>query len=77
VELGPQGIRLNSVAPGITETDMSAGIPKEMLDGMVAQTPLGRLGRPEDIARAVAFLASDDASWITGQVLQSSGGLML
>jgi 3-oxoacyl-[acyl-carrier protein] reductase len=48
-----------------------------MLDGMIAQTPLGRLGRPEDIARAVAFLASDDASWITGQVLQSSGGLML
>ena len=77
VELGPQGIRLNSVAPGITETDMSAGVPQEMLDGMVAQTPLGRIGRPEDIARAVAFLASDDASWITGQVLQSSGGLML
>jgi NAD(P)-dependent dehydrogenase (short-subunit alcohol dehydrogenase family) len=76
-ELGPQGIRLNSVAPGITETDMSAGIPQEMLDGMIAQTPLGRLGRPEDIAKAVAFLASDDASWITGQVLQSSGGLML
>jgi len=76
-ELGPQGIRLNSVAPGITETDMSAGIPQEMLDGMIAQTPLGRLGRPEDIARAVVFLASDDASWITGQVLQSSGGLML
>jgi len=46
-------------------------------DGMVAQTPLGRLGQPEDIARAVVFLASDDASWITGQVLQSSGGLML
>ena len=76
-ELGPQGIRLNSVAPGITETDMSAGVPQEMLDGMIAQTPLGRLGRPEDIAKAVAFLASDDASWITGQVLQSSGGLML
>ena len=48
-----------------------------MLDGMIAQTPLGRIGQPEDIARAVAFLASDDASWITGQVLQSSGGLML
>ena len=76
-ELGPQGIRLNSVAPGVTETDMSAGIPQEILDGMIAQTPLGRLGRPEDIAKAVVFLASDDASWITGQVLQSSGGLML
>jgi len=76
-ELGPQGIRLNSVAPGLTKTDMSAGIPQEMVDGMIAQTPLGRIGQPEDIARAVAFLASDDASWITGQVLQSSGGLML
>ena len=77
VELGPQGIRLNSVAPGLTKTDMSAGIPQEMVDGMIAQTPLGRIGQPEDIARAVVFLASDDASWITGQVLQSSGGLML
>jgi len=77
VELGPQGIRVNSVAPGLTETDMSAGAPPEMVGGMVAQTPLGRLGQPEDIAKAVVFLASDDASWITGQVLQSSGGLMV
>jgi NAD(P)-dependent dehydrogenase (short-subunit alcohol dehydrogenase family) len=77
VELGPQGIRVNSVAPGLTKTDMSAAAPQEMADAMVAQTPLGRIGEPEDIARAVAFLASDDASWITGQVLQSSGGLML
>ena len=77
VELGPQGIRLNAVAPGLTKTDMSAGMPEDMVDAMVAQTPLGRIGQPEDIARAVAFLASDDASWITGQVLQSSGGLML
>lgn len=77
VELGPQGIRVNSVAPGVTKTDMSATAPQEMIEGMVAQTPLGRIGEPEDIARAVAFLASDDASWITGQVLQSSGGLML
>ena len=77
VELGPQGIRVNSVAPGVTKTDMTAIAPQEMIEGMVAQTPLGRIGKPEDIARAVAFLASDDASWITGQVLQSSGGLML
>lgn len=76
-ELGPQGIRVNSVAPGLTETDMTSGLPQEMLDSMIAQTPLGRLGMAEDIARAVAFLASEDASWITGQVLQSSGGLML
>jgi len=76
-ELGPAGIRVNAVAPGITETDMSAEAPKEMLDAMVAQTPLGRIGTPDDIAKAVVFLASEDASWITGQVLQSSGGLML
>lgn len=77
VELGPSGIRVNSVAPGLTKSDMSAGMPQEMIDGIVAQTPLGRIGLPEDIAKAVVFLASDDASWITGQVLQSSGGVML
>ena len=77
VELGPQGVRIKSVAPGVTKTDMSSSAPQEMIDAMVAQTPLGRIGQPEDIAKAVAFLASDDASWITGQVLQSSGGLML
>lgn len=77
VELGPQGIRVNAVAPGFTRTDLSANVPQEMQDGMIAQTPLGRAGEPEDIAKAVVFLASDDASWITGQVLQSSGGLML
>ena len=77
VELGPQGIRVNSVAPGVTDTDLTAIAPQEMLDAMIAQTPLGRIGQPEDIAKAVVFLASDDASWITGQVLQSSGGLML
>ena len=77
VELGPQGIRINTVAPGLTQTDMSDGAPPEMIAGMVAQTPLGRIGQAEDIAKAVMFLASGDASWITGQTLQSSGGLML
>lgn len=77
VELGPQGVRINTVAPGLTQTDMSDGAPPEMIAGMVAQTPLGRIGKAEDIAKAIAFLASDDASWITGQTLQSSGGLML
>ena len=77
VELGSQGIRVNSVAPGLTKTDLSGAAPQAMIDGMIAQTPLGRIGEPEDIARAVVFLASGDASWITGQVLQSSGGLML
>lgn len=75
VELGTAGIRVNAVAPGLTVTDMSQSLPEEMFQGLVAQTPLGRAGRPEDIARAVLFLASDE--WLTGQTLQSSGGLML
>ncbi|MFG0242183.1 MAG: SDR family NAD(P)-dependent oxidoreductase [Phycisphaerales bacterium JB054] len=73
-ELGPRGITVNAVSPGITETDMTAGAD-EMIAQMVAQTPLGRAGRPEDMAGPVAFLASDDAGWVTGQVLHSSGGL--
>jgi meso-butanediol dehydrogenase / (S,S)-butanediol dehydrogenase / diacetyl reductase len=77
VELGPQGIRVNSVAPGLTQTEMLNDAPEEMIQGMVAQTPLGRIGQVDDIAKAVLFMASDDASWITGQVLQASGGLML
>jgi NAD(P)-dependent dehydrogenase (short-subunit alcohol dehydrogenase family) len=77
VELGPLGVRVNAVAPGLTRTDMSAGAPPEVVEAMVAQTPLGRIGEPDDIAKAVVFLASNDASLVTGQVLQSSGGLML
>ena len=57
VELGPLGIRINSVAPGLTKSDMSDGVPQEMIDGMAAQTHLGRIGQSEDIVRAVAFLA--------------------
>ena len=75
VELGPLGIRVNAVAPGFTKTDMSASVPDEMTQGMIQQTPLGRIGDPADIARAVLFLAEDP--WVTGQSLQSSGGLML
>ncbi len=77
VELGPQGVRVNAVAPGLTKTDMSAGIPDEMFQGMVAQTPLGRAGDSADIARAIVYLVSEEAAWVTGQSLQSSGGLML
>lgn len=77
VELGPQGVRVNAVAPGFTETDMIAGLPQEIRAASISGTPLGRIGKPEDIAKAVLFLASEDASWITGQVLQSSGGNML
>ena len=74
IELGPRGITVNSVSPGLTETDMVAGAD-EMIGMMVAQTPLGRLGTPDDIAGPVVFLASDDAAWVTGQALHASGGL--
>ena len=72
-ELGPKGIRVNAVAPGITETDMMRAVPKEIIDPMIQQIPLRRLGKPEDIANAFVFLASDDASYITGVVLSVDG----
>lgn len=72
-ELGPKGIRVNAVAPGITETDMMKAVPKEIIDPMIRQIPLRRLGQPEDIANAFVFLASDEASYITGVVLSVDG----
>ena len=72
-ELGPKGIRVNAVAPGITETDMMKAVPKEVIEPMVARIPLRRLGQPEDIANAFVFLASDEASYITGVVLSVDG----
>ena len=72
-ELGPKGIRVNAVAPGITETDMMKAVPKEVIEPMIQQIPLRRLGQPEDIANAFAFLASDEAAYITGVVLHVDG----
>ena len=72
-ELGPKGIRVNAVAPGITETDMMKAVPKEVIEPLIAQIPLRRLGQPEDIANAFVFLASDEASYITGVVLSVDG----
>ena len=72
-ELGPKGIRVNAVAPGITETDMMKAVPKAVIEPMIARVPLRRLGQPEDIANAFAFLASDEASYITGVVLNVDG----
>ncbi len=72
-ELGPKGIRVNAVAPGITETDMMKAVPKSVIDPLIAQIPLRRLGQPEDIANAFLFLASDEASYITGVVLSVDG----
>jgi 3-oxoacyl-[acyl-carrier protein] reductase len=78
-ELAPRRIRVNAVSPGyvMTEGTQTAGITgSEMEAGIVAQTPLGRAGRPDDIAGVVAFLASDDARWITGETIAASGGIV-
>ncbi|OLP54484.1 oxidoreductase [Rhizobium rhizosphaerae] len=78
-ELGPRGIRVNTVSPGlvVTEGTHAAGIAgSEMEAGMVAQTPLGRAGQPDDIAGVVAFLASSDARWVTGEDIAVSGGVV-
>lgn len=72
-ELGPHGIRVNAVAPGVTNTDMMASVPKEMLAPIVAQIPMKRIGQPEEVANAFLFLASDMASYITGAVLPVDG----
>ena len=72
-ELGPKGIRVNAVAPGITETDMMKAVPKEVIEPLIRQIPLRRLGQPEDIANAFVFLASEEASYITGVVLHVDG----
>ena len=72
-ELGPKGIRVNAVAPGITETDMMKAVPKEVIEPMIARIPLRRLGQPRDIANAFLFLASDEASYISGVVLNVDG----
>ena len=77
LELAPSGIRVNAVAPGCIETDMVDMLGQETKDMLVEMTPLGRLGRPEDIAHAVAFLASDRASFITGQILTADGGFIV
>jgi len=75
-ELGPMGIRVNAVAPGLIETEMIAGMKKELVDNIVKSTSAGRLGRPEEVAEVVAFLASERASYINGQCLIVDGGLL-
>lgn len=72
-ELGPSGIRVNAVAPGITNTDMMKAVPAKVIEPLVAQIPLRRIGEPEEVANAFVFLASDMASYITGVVLHVDG----
>ena len=76
-EFGPKGIRVNAVAPGFIETGMTAAVPQKVLDFMKEKTPLKRLGKPEDIASAYLFLASDDANYVNGAILSVDGGLVI
>lgn len=76
-ELGSRGITVNSVAPGFIETDMTRALSQEQTSGLLGQIPLGRLGAPSDIAYAVAFLASDQAEYITGTTLHVNGGMYM
>jgi len=74
-ELGNRGVRVNAVAPGYITTDITRGLSEEVREMLLQMTPLGRLGEPEDVARAVRFLCSDEASYVTGEVLLVDGGL--
>lgn len=76
-EVGPSGVRVNCVSPGVIDTEMNAALTKADLDALAEETPLERIGTAEETARAVLFLAGDDASFITGQVLGVNGGLVI
>ncbi len=76
-EFAQRGITVNAVAPGFIETDMTAALSEKVRASMLGQIPLGRAGQPEDVAHAVAFLASDEATYITGQVIHVSGGMYI
>jgi len=76
-ELGRYNIRVNAVAPGFTATEIIKSMPEKIIEGMKARTPLGRLGQPRDIANAYLFLASDEASFISGAVLRVDGGIVV
>jgi acetoacetyl-CoA reductase len=74
LELATKGVTVNAIAPGYTKTDMVAGVREDILEKIIAQIPVGRLGTPAEIARCVVFLASDDASFITGATFSANGG---
>ena len=76
-ELGPSHIRVNCVSPGVIGTQMNARLSREDLDALADETPLGRIGTPEEVAAAIAFLASEEASFLTGQVIAPNGGLVV
>ena len=76
-ELASRNILVNAIAPGFIETEMTAELPEELKQGMLTQIPLAKLGQPEDIAKAVIFLASEDANYMTGQTLHIDGGMVM
>ncbi len=76
-ELGPSGITVNAVAPGVIRTDMIKNVSESAIKELVSETPVGRCGEPVDIAKAVSFLASEDSSFITGEVINLSGGFII
>lgn len=76
-EVGPSGIRVNCVAPGVIDTDMNAALTEQTLADLREETPLGRIGTPDEIAAAIAFLCSNDAAFITGQLLGANGGFLI
>ena len=76
-EVGPSGVRVNCVAPGVIDTDMNRALDEAALAALSGETPLGRVGTPEEVARSVFFLASDQAAFITGQVLGVNGGFVV
>jgi 3-oxoacyl-[acyl-carrier protein] reductase len=76
-EVGSRSITCNAVAPGLIETAMTSNLPEELKQSALKNIPLGRNGTPEDVANAVAFLASEEASYITGHVLNVNGGLLM
>ena len=76
-EVGPSGIRVNCVAPGVIDTEMNGALGREDLEALAQETPLGRIGRPEEVARTVAFLALEESSFLTGQVVAPNGGLVI
>ena len=76
-EVGPSGIRVNAVSPGVVDTDMMNEYSQDDKDELADETPLGRIGTPDEIAKAICYLTSDDASFITGQIIGVNGGFLI